>query len=427
MKRILMLVLGTMVVGQLVAGGIDNKQNLGSRYIGEPTRNAAVDAPDIAAFNPAGIMFGYEGWDFSVDCQYILKTYEHTYTDARVGKEVTKEQNTPSTIPNAFATYKKNDWGFFGCFTTNGGGGTVDYKDGNATTFALGTSLATKLNGGTLSVNFSDDKVKANSVYYTFTTGGAYQVTDQVSVALGARYVYADKSVEASMTSAAGAVSLDYGETASGFGGVASVDYVPFKPLRFALRYESQVNLDFELDDKSNTLGKSVLSSQGKKDGDKNRRDLPALLGFGANYEVNDKLSFATSLTYYFDKNATWDNYDSNLNKYNVADKVTDNSYDLAFSAKYNFSERIWGTIGYMRTENGLPANDYTLVEQMSPPLDCNSYACGGGYKFTEKFGVNISYMLNDYKDETGLIGGSVSTKYSKLNNIFALGFEYKL
>ncbi len=439
MKKILMLVLGMMVMGQLFAGGIDNKQNLGSLYMGEPTRNVAIDAADIAAFNPAGIMLGEDGLGLRFDCQYVNKKYEHTYTDAREGKKVTKDQNAPSIIPNAFATYKKNNWGLFGSFTINGGGGTVDYKDGNATTYGLCASFASSLKTktGATAVSFANDAVKASSVYYTMTTGGAYQVNEQISVALGARYIYADKSIEASadFTPVGGVyngvvqdLKLEYLETAHGFGGVVSVDYVPIDPLRFALRYESQVNLDFELEDKSNTNGTSVLAGQGKKDGDKNRRDLPALLGFGANYEVNDKLSFATSLTYYFDENATWDSYNTTTKtSYNLADKVSDNSYDWALSAKYIFSEKIWGTIGYMRTENNLSASNYTLGEQMSPPLDCNSYSMGGGYKFTKEMSVNLSYMANVYESESGSISNSIPVEYSKLNNIFALGFEYRM
>ena len=429
MKKILMLVLGMMVMGQLFAGGVDNKQNLGSLYMGEPTRNVAIDAADIAAFNPAGIMLGEDGLGLRLDCQYVNKKYEHTYTDAREGKKVTKDQNAPSIIPNAFATYKKNNWGLFGSFTINGGGGTVDYKDGNATTYAIGGGYAKQLAENGISSSFTNDKVKASSVYYTMTTGGAYQVNEQISVALGARYIYADKSIEAGLTSSySGDISLKYNEKANGFGGVASVNYVPINPLRFAFRYESQVNLDFELKDKSNTVGSQILAGQGKKDGDKNRRDLPALLGLGANYEVNDKLSFATSLTYYFDENATWDSYNTTTKtSYNLADKVSDNSYDWALSAKYIFSEKIWGTIGYMRTENNLSASNYTLGEQMSPPLDCNSYSMGGGYKFTKDMSVNLSYMANVYESESGSISNSIPVEYSKLNNIFALGFEYRM
>ena len=269
-----------------------------------------------------------------------------------------------------------------------------------------------------------DDKVKAFSSYYTLTTGGAYQVNEQVSLALGARYIYGSKSVEASSDIVAKVgtaniaeknIELEYSETAHGFGGVASVDYIPMSNLRLALRYESQVNLDFELDDKSNADGKLVLASQHKKDGDKNRRDLPGILGFGVNYDVNDKLSFASSFTYYLEKDADWEGEEKD---------VSSNSHDLAFSAKYNFTEQIWATAGYMRTENYLAASDYGLTEQMSLSLDCNTYCVGTGYQINEDMSVNIAYMLNAYEDDKDNEKGLT---YSKRNDVIALGFEYRM
>ena len=271
MKRVLGIALSLLLGGQLFAGGIDNKQNLGSRYMGEPTRNVAIDAADIAAFNPAGVMLGEEGVKISVDLQYILKTYEHTYTDDFQGKEVTEKQDAPSPIPNMFVTYKKDNWGLFGSLTANGGGGTVDYANGNSVTYGLSANFADTLRKqtGASSYSFDNDEVKAFSAYYTFTTGGSYQVNEQVSVALGARYIYASKSVEASseITLNGGAYSgvlqeleLEYAETAHGFGGVVSVDYLPLEDRcgRLALRSRDILQIDTNLD----TLSPSMILTE---------------------------------------------------------------------------------------------------------------------------------------------------------------------
>ncbi len=416
MKKLTGITLSLVVVGQLLAGGIDNKQNLGSRYMAEPTRNVAIDAADIAVYNPAGVMLGDEGMRISVDMQYILKTYGHAYTDQIAGEKVTEEQTAPSPIPNLFATYKKDNWGLFGSMTASGGGGTVDYEDGNFVSYGICAKSFSSFGAA----GFKNDQVKAFSAYYTFASGGSYQVNEQVSVALGARYVYASKNIEASadFVYADGStqeLSLKYDETAHGFGGIVSVDYLPLDALRLALRYESQVNLEFELDDKSNAYGTAVLAGLNKEDGSTARRDLPGLLGFGANYEVDDKLSFATTFTYYLEKGANWEGEEKD---------VSSNSHDLSFSAKYNFTEQIWATAGYMRTENYLSAADYGLSEQMSPALDCNSYCVGGGYKINKDMSVNLSYMINLYEDDTDSEKG---VTYSKRNDVIALGFEYRM
>jgi long-chain fatty acid transport protein len=58
-----------------LAGGIDNKQNWSARYIATGSRNAATDGPDIAAYNPAGIMYQEDGIGLGLDVHYIFKDY----------------------------------------------------------------------------------------------------------------------------------------------------------------------------------------------------------------------------------------------------------------------------------------------------------------------------------------------------------------
>jgi len=91
MKKILVTLVSMSLFALALAGGIDNKQNFGTKYIGSTSRNAAVDGADIAAYNPAGVMMGQDGLKLSVDGQYILKTYEHAYTNALENKDITSK------------------------------------------------------------------------------------------------------------------------------------------------------------------------------------------------------------------------------------------------------------------------------------------------------------------------------------------------
>lgn len=94
-------------------------------------------------------------------------------------------------------------------------------------------------------------------------------------------------------------------------------------------------------------------------------RNLPAVFGLGVSWDTNDRLNLNTSFTYYIEKRADWDGDEDNV----------DNSYDIAISATYSFMDNLRGSIGYMFTDVGIDAKDFTLTEQMSPALDAHSFS----------------------------------------------------
>ncbi|MCF8137311.1 MAG: long-chain fatty acid transport protein, partial [Desulfotignum sp.] len=157
-----------------LAGGIDNKQNWSARYLATGSRNAATDGVDIAAYNPAGMMFQADGIGLGLDVHYIWKNYEHKYTDLAAGP-VTRDQDEPSIIPGLFATYKSGDWGVFGSITNNGGGGMVKYESGNAITNTIAM--------GFFPLPLTNQFIEAESMYITYTAGASYQINPMVSVA----------------------------------------------------------------------------------------------------------------------------------------------------------------------------------------------------------------------------------------------------
>ncbi len=108
---VLVLLVGVLSQTAL-AGGIDNKQNWSARYIATGSRNAATDGPDIAAYNPAGIMFQADGIGLGLDVQYIWKNYDQTYTKFPEMSSVDRDQDEPSIVPGLFATYKSGNWGY---------------------------------------------------------------------------------------------------------------------------------------------------------------------------------------------------------------------------------------------------------------------------------------------------------------------------
>jgi long-chain fatty acid transport protein len=392
-----------------LAGGIDNKQNWSARYVATGSRNAATDGVDIAAYNPAGIMFQEDGIGLGLDVHYIFKDYEHKYTDLQAGP-VTRDQDEPSIIPGLFATYKSGVWGVFGSITNNGGGGLVKYESGNAITNTIAM--------GFLPMPLTNQFIEAESMYITYTAGASYQISPMVSVAAGVRYMDATKDVSAYSDTALGALYGAYEEEADGWGWVASLNVKPRNDLLLAFRYESEVDLEFETKWKGNTtpMGGGVLNALGKSDGSKSDRNLPAVFGLGVSWDTNDRLNLNTSFTYYLEKRADWDGDEANV----------DNSYDIAVSATYSFLDNLRASIGYMYTDVGIDAKDFTLTEQMSPALDAHSFFLGLGYDFSERITFDLGLMTNFYDEDTAPDAMGNLVTYEKQNNAVAMGVAFK-
>jgi long-chain fatty acid transport protein len=103
-----------------------------------------------------------------------------------------------------------------------------------------------------------------------------------------------------------------------------------------------------------------------------------------------------------------------------------DNSYDIAISATYSFMDNLRGSIGYMFTDVGIDAKDFTLVEQMSPALDAHSFFLGLGYDFSERITFDLGLMTNFYDEDTALDRMNRPVTYEKQNNAVAMGVAFK-
>ena len=101
--------LGILVLAAspLYAGGIINKNNQSADYMRTLNRSAATDYPDIAVYNPAGIMQRWKTAPMpSSTCCISQGLLERT---ARGSASSTADK--PSIIPGAFAVYKQRPLG----------------------------------------------------------------------------------------------------------------------------------------------------------------------------------------------------------------------------------------------------------------------------------------------------------------------------
>jgi len=400
----------------ILAGGIINKQNFSAEYLRSFSRNSATDAADVVVYNPAGVMKMKDGVYVDFGLFHALKTYTNTIG----GEEY--ESDVPSTIPGLFAVYKQAKWAGFAAFTIPAGGGTVEYEDGNATTFAIGQGFIAGANAqlAAMSVppaywynSIKNQSLEADSFTYGYTLGGAYEINNTVSISLGLRYLDAQKKAKGTATISAPpgpiptitdqTAEIDYEETANGWGGFVGVNIAPTEELNIAIRYETNTELDFETKVNTDSLG--MLT-----DGAKEREDLPGLLGLGVGYTISPKLKADASLTYYLEKNANWE--DDRL-------KDAGNSYDLAIALTYSFNPKLKGSLGYMYTDCDIDPDDM-LPE--APELDAQTVCAGILYEVTPALSLNFA-LMNTFYDKETRTDGTILDK-----NITGLGFgiQYK-
>lgn len=411
--------LTVLILGMAVpafGGGIDNKQNFSAAYVGSLSRNAATDGADAAAYNPAGLMQLKNGTYLEIDLQPFTFDYDQEFN----GETQTASPNL--IAPTAFGVHKREKWAIWGAFTINGGGGETEYENGNIITKTVETLINFNIFSPTIPsalTTLSQPYAYAKSYDYTFTTGVSYDLHPMVSVAAGVRYVITDKEVELHGTYNGSYILAKYEQEADGFGGVIGIDIHPSNKLNIGIRYESEVNLDWDTDTGgSNPDGTYLLGQFGRVDGQSYARDLPAVLAIGLEWKILPKLTLKPSFSLYFEKDADWDTQN---------DAVDGNSYDLALSLQYDVNAAWSLTAGYLYIDVDMKPENFGIIEQMNPPLDCHAFALGAKYRMTEQITLTLSAAGYFYEDATAAATSvSPEVTYDKTLYQGGIGIQYR-
>ncbi len=402
------------------AGGVDNKQNLSAGYTASTSRNGAIEGLDTAAYNPAGIVHLKNGFSAGLNIQFISINYKHEIEGTSY-----KAENYP-VIPSAFAVYNKDRWAGYVTFTGIGGGGIVEYSNGNIITQKLTNILKTLFHAESVTNHYA----YVESFDYALTTGFSYKATENLSVSAGLRYVFTDRTARLSATinppqGEGNFIQAVYEQEDTSWGGVFGLNYRFSDTLNFGARYETRINLDWKtkIPSGSTPTGTALLKMHKREHNKAYARDLPAVLGLGMTWQATDKLSVMPSVTLYLEKDADWGEKN---------DIVGSNAMDLCLAFGYKIHPKLTLSCGYMYTTVDIDANDFGIIEQMSPPLDCHSFSLGARYQFSEALVIQLGTMANMYSPEranTTYLAPNVilgpETKYEKENYSVAIGFEY--
>lgn len=443
------------------AGGLMTNTNYHIAFDRMMARGASMDI-DAAYSNPAGLAWGHEGWQLSLNFQKPWQNRDIKYNG-------TKYEGVASApiVPALFASYKKDRWAVSTMIGIVGSGGYVKYDDGvpmfNVLLGSTITQMTQGLNqatGGVAPVvtpDGFDSEMKGKQYIYGGQLNFTYKILDCLSAAVGLRANYYDGYYRGHVKANHSAIgnlaslSLDVDQKGWGFTPIISVSYHQ-GPLTLAARYEfrTKISTENETNSLSATLNAEQLieaplvklvaaralpaeqaagmAAQIKQtvssglaaytapyeDGAKTRYDMPAMLSVAAGYEFTPRLRATLEYHFFDDKNAKMAG--------DRQEELTHGTHEFLAGVEYDINERFTVSCGGQRTDYGL-SDGY----QQNTSFACDSWSVGlgGAWNITEKVRLNAGYFVTIYSDYDKQASYGQET-YSRTNNVVGIGLDYK-
>ena len=486
MKKLFLMMTMASAALMAEAGGLMTNTNYHIAFDRMFARGATFDI-DAAYSNPAGLAWGHEGWQLSLNFQ---KPWQNRDIEANVpnylaypalgysGENINQKFNGKASapiVPALFASYKKDRWVVSTMIGIVGSGGFVQYDEGIPmfNLMAMGKifeKTATLPTGPITPDKYGiDSEVKGKQYIYGGQVNFAYKVFDCLSAAVGIRANYYDGYnrgyVTATTLPTLGSqqlmdLQLDVTQRGWGIAPIVSLDFHK-GPLTLAARYEFRTKINTTNDTQSLSVTMSgqktdikamaeqygnaatlagLSTSMGEamaskiKDfmpDEEVRYDMPSLLVLAAQYEITPKLRAAAEYHFFDDKSAIMAN--------NRQEKLEHGTHEILAGLEYDINKKVTVSCGGQRTDYGL-SDDY----QAHTSFACDSYSlgCGAAFNLTEQLRLNVSYfctLYNDYKCEYNaksvggqMIGGYLNTAYSgsdtfsRTNHVIGVGIDYK-
>ena len=453
------------------AGGLMTNTNYHIAFDRMMARGASFDI-DATFSNPAGLAWGHEGWqlslnfqkpwqnrDIELSAQNYLAVPAMKYAGVNIDQKFPGKASAP-IVPALFAAYKQDNWAVSGMIGIVGSGGFVKYDDGipmfnmlvMAKLLDATMALPAAVGGPMTPEKYNiDSKMEGKQYIYGGQLNFTYKFTDNIAAAVGLRANYYDGynrgHVTATTLPALGSaqlidLQLDCLQKGWGFTPIVSFDYHD-GPLTLAVRYEFRTKINTENDTKQldatikNTdpataaqvpyiTGKAALSQFGDKvapyeDGAKTRYDMPALLTMAVGYEITPQLRATLEYHNFDDKHAKMAG-DRQKN-------LTHGTDEYLVGLEYDINEKFTVSCGGQRTDYGL---DDSYQSNTSFACDSWSVGLGGAWNITKQVRLNAGYfctIYSDYTKEHSNYQGTpwdVKEVYSRTNHVIGLGVDYK-
>ncbi len=433
-----------MTVATAMAGGLMTNTNYHIAFDRMMARGASFDI-DAAYSNPAGLAWGHEGFQLSLNFQKPWQ-YRNIEMTSPLQQKFEGKASAP-IVPALFASYKKDRWAVSTMIGIVGSGGYVEYNSGVPMfNVVLAGMLSQK--GITPDTYTLDSQMKGKQYIYGGQLNFTYRLLDCLSVAAGFRANYYDgyyrghvKAANHPLLGDLATLELDVDQRGWGFTPLLSVDYHQ-GPLTLTARYEFRTKIN--VPNKTNTLVASLgpkvtamlqqldpagLQAIGQalatktapyQDGVYTRYDMPALLSVAAGYAFSPKVRATLEYHFFDDKNAKMAN--------NRQEHLTHGTNEYLAGVEGDINDRWTLSCGMQHTDYGL-SDDYE--QNTSFACDSWSFGLGAAVYLTKKLRLNAGYFLSIYDDYTkqckasrdGYNGEEI---YSRTNHVIGVGLDWK-
>lgn len=470
------------------AGGLMTNTNYHIAFDRMFARGATTEI-DATFSNPAGLVWGHEGLELSLNLQ---KPWQKRDIEVNVpgflGSDLQKTYEGKASapiVPALFAAYHKDKWAVSGMIGIVGSGGFVEYEEGvpmfNVPVTAMTTNTvynnmlaALTVQGnpnasaiaGALSRDFSlSSSMKGKQYIYGGQVNFAYKFLDCLSAAVGLRVSYYDGYYK-------GYVTAMPGETLGAVAGTAPLmdmqlnciqrgwGFTPVIGLNFhkdkwtvALKYEFRTKISTENDTETLSLAKGGTTIDVRAIAEQygNEAVMTALSAdpsFGSmagkvagylpnaktRYDMPSLLSFAVGYDFTEKLRAAveyhW--YDDKNAKMsgNRQETLSHGTHEILAGVEYDINDKFTVSCGGQRTDYGL-TDEY----QQNTSFACDSYSVGlgGAWNINDKIRLNVSYFTSIYSDYEknltnayGVPGLNAKETYSRTNHVLGVGIDYK-
>ena len=414
MRRIvILLALAATALSNVQAGGLMTNTNYHIAFDRMMARGATFDI-DAVYSNPAGLAWGHEGWQLSLNFQ---KPWQ--FRDIKVGETTYEGKASAPIVPALFASYKHDRWAVSAMLGIVGSGGYVEYKQGVPMFNMLVAGMLQQkgLAPGSYAI---DSEMKGKQYIYGGQVNFTYKILDCLSAAVGLRVHYYDGyyrgHVRANHEQLGQLVNLELDVDQRGWG-VAPILAVGYHqgPLTLAARYEFRTKINTE--NKTHTLNAPTGTeayTAAYQDGVKTRYDMPALLAVAAGYEFTPKLRATLEYHFFDDKNAQMAG--------DRQKELTRGTHEFLAGVEYDINQRFTVSCGAQRTDYGLSDN---YQQDTSFACDSWSIGMGGAWNINEKIRLNAGYFISLYSDYEKVASFGKET-FSRTNNVIGIGIDYK-
>lgn len=369
-------------------------------------------------------------------------------------------------IPSIQAAYNKGRWSFQGGIAVSGGGGKCEFEHGLGSFEGIMANMANLLGmtGYTM-----DSYMRGKQFYIGFSLGAAYKVTDNLSVFGGARMLYGTAKYEGfidNMKVSGPATGNQLVDATIVFGNLkdqaanAAEQYAALGMAEQAAEYAAQaqqmgvyeevtkgiyldcsqkgigiapfigvdwkvgrLNLAAKFDFKTRmrlknsnpdqrfaTIAAAVPSLTKYVDGQTVAEDSPALLTFGAQYEITDRWRVMAGYHRFFDVD-TKQYYGNTLG----------DSQEVNFGTEYDITDKIQVSAGLQKTMYDMEDD---FMNDTAFNVSSYTFGLGAGVKVAPKVKINVAYFQTNYDTKNVTTGSTIKNSYTRTNRVFGLGCD---